>query len=221
MNLLFSALTKFMIGLILVAALLFLPTETLCFWNAWLFLLLLFLPILLVGIMLYLKNPDLLKKRLNAKEKIKTQDFVAKASALMFLVGFLTAGFDKKYNWSDVPLWLVALSSVIMLFSYALYANVLNENAFLSRTIEVQEKQTVVTTGPYAVVRHPMYTATIFLFLSIPLVLGSYYSLICFHPYLPLIVIRIQSEERFLEKNLSGYREYKEKVKYRLLPYIW
>ena len=171
--------------------------------------------------MLYLKNPDLLKKRLNAKEKIKTQYFVAKASALMFLVGFLTAGFDEKYNWSDVPLWLVVLSSVIMLFSYALYANVLKENAFLSRTIEVQEKQTVVTTGPYAVVRHPMYTATIFLFLSIPLVLGSYYSLICFLPYLPLIVIRIQSEERFLEKNLSGYREYKEKVKYRLLPYIW
>ena len=153
-------------------------------WNAWLFIALLFIPVLLLGIFLFIKNPSLLERRLDAKEKNKTQDGVVKAAGLMFFIGFIVAGLDRRFSWSSLPAWLVVLSSVILLISYALYAEVMRENAFLSRTIEIQEKQTVITTGLYGYVRHPMYSVTIFLFLSIPLVLGSWVSLIFFLPEL-------------------------------------
>ena len=221
MKLFISAISKYLIGLLFAGTLLFLPAGTLQFWNAWLFIALLFIPVLLLGIFLFIKNPSLLERRLDAKEKNKTQGAVVKAAGLMFFIGFIVAGLDRRFSWSSLPAWLVVLSSVILLISYALYAEVMRENAFLSRTIEIQEKQTVITTGLYGYVRHPMYSVTIFLFLSIPFVLGSWVSLIFFLPYLPLIVIRIFNEEKFLEKNLNGYKDYKKKVKYRLIPHIW
>lgn len=221
MKLLFSALSKFIFGLLFVGLLLFLPAWTFNYPNAWLFIALLFIPMLILGIVLFIKSPDLLKKRLNAKEKQATQKSVVGISALLFLVGFIIAGLDFRFNWSSVPKWLVIIASIVLFISYLLYGEVMRENAYLSRTIEVQENQKVIDKGLYKIVRHPMYSVTIFLFLSIPLILGSWYSLICFMPYIPVIIVRIINEEKLLEKELEGYTEYKNRTKYRLIPFIW
>ena len=174
-----------------------------------------------LGAALLIKAPDLLAKRLDAKEKENTQKGVVALSGLLFLVGFIVAGLDYRFGWSHVPTWLVIVSSAILLISYALYAEVMRENAYLSRTIEVQEGQKVVSTGLYGIVRHPMYAVTIWLFLSIPLVLGSFWSLLCFLPYPLIMAVRIVNEERVLTEGLDGYADYKKKVKYRLIPFIW
>lgn len=221
MKLFGKALIKFTIGLLLVGALLFLPAGSLLYVNAWLFIALLFAPMLLLGAVLLVKAPKLLEKRLNAKETEGTQKGVVAISGLMFAVGFVVAGLDYRFGWSHVPLWAVAVASVVLLLAYALYAEVMRENAYLSRTIEVQENQTVVDTGLYGIVRHPMYAATLWLFLAIPLVLGSWWSLVCFLPYIAVIVVRIRNEEKVLEAGLVGYTEYKKRVRYRLIPFVW
>lgn len=220
-KLLFSALTKFLCGLILVGALLFLPAGSFAYAGGWLFIALLFIPMIFLGAVLLIKAPALLEKRLGAKEKENTQKGVVALSGLLFLVGFIVAGLDYRFAWSHVPTWLVIVSSVVLLASYALYAEVMRENAYLSRTIEVQEGQKVVDTGLYGIVRHPMYAVTVWLFLSIPLVLGSFWSLLCFAPYPIVIIIRILNEEKILTAELDGYADYKKKVKYRLIPFIW
>ena len=221
MKLALSALIKFTFGLALVGALLFLPAGSLAFFNAWLFIGLLFVPMLILGIVLLVKSPDLLKKRLDAKEKQNAQKGVVAISALLFLAGFIVAGLDFRFGWSHMPAWAVAVASAILLISYALYCEVMRENAYLSRTIEVQNGQKVVDTGLYGIVRHPMYAVTIWLFLAIPVLLGSLYALLCFLPYIPVIVVRILNEEKLLIAELDGYEEYKKRVKYRLLPLIW
>ena len=221
MKLALSALIKFTFGLALVGALLFLPAGSLAFFNAWLFIGLLFVPILILSIVLLVKSPDLLKKRLDAKEKQNSQKGVVAMSALLFLAGFIVAGLDFRFGWSHMPAWAVAVASAILLISYALYCEVMRENAYLSRTIEVQNGQKVVDTGLYGIVRHPMYAVTIWLFLAIPVLLGSLYALLCFLPYIPVIVVRILNEEKLLSAELDGYEEYKKRVKYRLLPLIW
>lgn len=221
MRLLISAVSKFILGLLLVAALVFIPAGSLSYFGGWLFIALLFVPMLALGIVLFIKSPALLEKRLNAKEKAATQKGVVAASGLLFLGGFIVAGLDFRFGWSSVPVWAVILAAVILLISYALYAEVMRENAYLSRTIEVQENQKVVDTGLYSVVRHPMYAVTIWLFLSIPLVLGSLWAALCFVPYVAIIVVRLIGEERLLENELDGYKEYKKKVKYRLIPFVW
>ena len=221
MKLLLSAVVKFTLGLVMVGALLFLPAGTFHYANGWLFIGLLFLPMLLLGIVLFIKSPALLQKRLNAKETEKTQKGVVAVAALLFLIGFVVAGLDHRFGWSDVPPFVVAVAAVVLLVSYALYAEVMRENAYLSRTIEVQKDQKVVDTGLYGVVRHPMYAVTIWLFLAIPVVLGSWWSLLCFSPYVAAIVVRIRNEEAVLEAELEGYTAYKQRVKYRLIPLVW
>jgi protein-S-isoprenylcysteine O-methyltransferase Ste14 len=216
-----SALTKFLCGLVLVGALLFLPAGSFTFTGGWIFIGLLFIPMLILGAVLLIKSPELLEKRLDAKEKENTQKGVVALSGLLFLAGFIIAGLDYRFGWSHVPTWLVIVASVILLASYALYAEVMRENAYLSRTIEVQEGQKVVSSGLYGIVRHPMYAVTIWLFLSIPLVLGSFFSLLCFLPYPIIMVVRILNEEKVLAEGLDGYADYKKKVKYRLIPFIW
>ena len=220
-KLLLNTLVKFLAGIILVGALLFLPAGTFNYFNGWLFISLLFVPMMILGIVLFFKAPDLLEKRLSSKEKEKTQKGVVGFSAILFLASFLIAGFDFRFSWSTVPLWCVILASVFLIVSYALYAEVMRENIYLSRTIEVQENQKVIDSGLYGIVRHPMYAVTIWLFLSIPIVLGSWWALLCMSPYPVLIAIRILNEEKILEEKLVGYKEYKDKVKYRLLPFIW
>lgn len=221
MKLACNALIKFTVGLLFVGLLLFLPAGGFDYMNGWLFIGLLFLPMLILGTVLLLKAPKLLEKRLGAKEKENTQKGVVAISGLLFVVGFVVAGLDFRFGWSRVPLWVVIASSCVLLISYALYAEVMRENAYLSRTIEVQENQKVVDTGLYGIVRHPMYAVTVWLFLSIPLVLGSWWSLLCFLPYVAVIVVRILNEEKVLEAGLEGYAEYKKHVKYRLLPFVW
>ena len=221
MNLLISALTKYLAGLILVGLILFLPAGTLAYSNGWLFCSLLFVPMLILGIVLFLNAPGLLEKRLKSKETQSQQKQGVGAAALMFVGGFVLAGLDFRFGWTRVPTWLVSAASLLLLVSYCLYAEVLRENQWLSRTVEVQEGQTVVDTGLYGIVRHPMYAATILLFLMMPLVLGSWYALLIFLIYPAVIVVRLQGEERLLSKELPGYAQYREKVKYRLLPFIW
>ena len=221
MKLALRALIKYLFGLFFIAALLFLPAGSLGYGNAWLFLGLLFIPILISGVVLLIKAPDLLEKRISAKEKEDTQKGVVAVSALLFVAGFVVAGLDFRYGWSSVPAWCVIASSVILLISYALYAEVMRENAYLSRTVEVQENQTVVDTGLYGIIRHPMYAVTLWLFLAIPVVLGSWWSLLCFAPYIVVIVIRIRNEEKVLEEGLDGYSDYKKRVRYRILPFVW
>jgi protein-S-isoprenylcysteine O-methyltransferase Ste14 len=216
-----QAIGKYLIGLILVSVLLFIPAGTLHYWNAWLLIGVLFIPMLIVGIVLAIKNPELMRKRLNSKETEKEQKSVILFSGLMFAGGFVVAGLDYRYQWLVLPKWLVFVSTAVFLFAYLLYAEVLRENQYLSRTIEVQENQKVVDTGLYGVVRHPMYTSTIILFLSIPLVLGSFFSLLIFMIYPVITVKRIRNEEEVLEKSLEGYSEYKKRIKYRLIPFIW
>ncbi len=221
MKLACSALIKFTVGVLLVGTLLFLPAGSFSFLNGWLFLGLLFIPMLLLGVILLFKAPDLLRKRLGTKEEEKTQKGVVALSGLLFIAGFVVAGLDFRFGWSKMPLWVVSVASVVLLVSYALYAEVMRENAYLSRTIEVQENQKVVDTGLYGIVRHPMYAVTLWLFLAIPLVLGSWWSLLCFAPYVVVIVVRIHNEEKVLEAGLDGYSEYKKRVKYRIFPFLW
>ena len=189
--------------------------------NGWLFIGLLFLPMLILGVVLFIKAPKLLEKRLDVKEKERAQKGVVAASGLLFLGGFVVAGLDYRFGWSNVPTWVVITAAAILLISYGLYAEVMRENAYLSRTVEVQEGQRVVDTGLYGIVRHPMYAVTIWLFLSIPVVLGSLWALLCFLPYIPVIIVRIINEEKVLEKGLEGYSDYKKRVKYRLIPFIF
>ena len=221
MKLLLSALTKLLAGLVLLGALLFLPAWTMNYPNAWLFLGILFVPMILVGLVLFFKAPELLKKRLDNKEKEKTQRGVVALSGLMFPVGFVLSALDFRFSWSDVPLWLVIVSAVLFLVGYGTYAEVLRENAYLSRTVEVQEGQKVISTGLYGIVRHPMYLATLLMFLPIPLILGSLWGLVPFSLYPAVIVIRILNEEKVLTDGLCGYAEYKSRVKYRLIPFVW
>ena len=221
MRLLLSALTKFVMGIFLVGMLLFLPAGSFEFVNGWLFIGLLFIPMLILGAVLFIKAPALLEKRLNAKEKEGAQKGVVAVSGLLFIAGFAVAGIDFRYNLSYVPAWAVIIASLLLLVSYALYAEVMRENAYLSRTVEITDGQRVIDTGLYGIVRHPMYAVTILLFLSIPIVLGSWWSLLCFLPYVPVIIIRVINEEKFLERELDGYTEYKKRVKYRLLPFVW
>jgi len=221
MKLIFNALTKYIFGLLLVGVLLFLPAGSFGYMNGWLFVGLLFLPMLLLGVVLLIRSPQLLEKRLNANETEKTQKRVVAVAGLLFVLGFVVAGLDFRFGWSRIPFWVVAAASVVMLVSYGLYAEVMRENAYLSRTIEVQDDQKIVDTGLYGIVRHPMYAVTVWLFLSIPVVLGSWWSFLCFLPYVAVIVVRIQNEEKVLETGLCGYSEYKKRVKYRLLPLIW
>ena len=220
-KLIFSAATKFLIGVVFVGLLLFLPAGGFGYSNGWLFMGLLFIPMLLLGVVLAIKSPELLEKRLNSKETQKTQKGVVGIVGILFLLGFIVAGLDHRFSWSRVPDWVVIIASVVLLISYALYAEVMRENAYLSRTVEVQEGQKVVDTGLYGIVRHPMYAVTIWLFVSIPVVLGSWWALLCFLPYVFLIAVRAMDEEKVLEAGLDGYAEYKQRVKYRLIPFIW
>jgi len=220
-KLFFSAITKFLLGVILVGLIIFLPAGSLEFVNGWLFLALLFIPMFFAGIVMMVKNPALLKSRLDAKEKQKEQDLVVKLSGLMFIAGFVIAGLGFRFKWFILPTAITIIASIFFILAYILYAIVLKENTYLSRTIKVQENQTVVDTGLYGIVRHPMYSATLLLFLSMPLILGSVYAFIIFLAYPIIIAKRIKHEEEFLEKELKGYKKYKQKVKYRLIPFIW
>ena len=221
MKLFLNALTKFIAGLLMVALLLFLPAGTLAYPGGLLFLCLLFIPMLLLGILMLARARDLLAKRLDVKEKQDTQKGVVAVMGLIFLSGFILAGLDFRFGWSKVPLPVVIVASVLFLVGYALYAEVMRENAYLSRTVKVEEGQTVISTGLYAVVRHPMYTASTVMFLALPLVLGSWYALIPFALYPVIMVVRIRGEEKLLTAELSGYEEYTRKVRYRLIPFIW
>lgn len=220
-TLLTQALSKYLIGFVFVSCLLFIPANSFKYYYAWLFLGLLFIPMFVLGTILMIKNPELLRKRLNAKEKEPEQKKVVFFSALMFIVGFIVAGLNFRFNWFNIPNIVVAISSVIFLIFYVLYAEVMRENSSLSRTIGVDKDQKVVDTGLYGIVRHPMYAVTIVLFLMIPLILNSIYSFVIFLVYPLIIIKRINNEEKVLEKDLKGYKEYKNKIKYRLIPYIW
>ena len=220
-KLFFQAIIKFLLGLVIVGLLIFIPAGTINYWNGWLFMGLLFIPMFIAGIVLCFKNPELLRKRLNAKEKQNEQKEVVLSSGIMFLLGFILAGLNFKYCWIVLPNTVVIISSVLFIIAYILYAEVLRENTYLSRTIEVQENQKVIDKGLYGIVRHPMYAVTIVLFLTIPLILGSIISFVIFLAYPFLIAKRIKNEEKVLEKELEGYKEYKNKVKYKMFPFVW
>lgn len=221
MKLLFSAIAKMIFGIALIGAMLFLPAWTFGYTGAWLFIGVLFVPMLLTGLVLFIKAPDLLKKRLDFKEKEKTQGGVIALSGLMFPVAFVLSALDFRFAWSRVPMWLSIVAAVLFLIGYALYAEVLRENAYLARTVEVQEGQKVISTGLYGIVRHPMYFATLLMFIPMPLILQSLWGLVPIALYPILIVVRIINEEKVLSEGLRGYKEYKTKVKKRLLPFIW
>ena len=216
-----EAIVKFTAGALMIGTLLFLPAGTLHYPNGWLFMALLFIPMFCAGLVMMAKNPYLLRKRLDAKEKEAEQKSVLLFSGLMFLTGFVLAGLDFRFGWSKMPSWLVTAGAVIFLLAYLLYAEVLRENTYLSRTIEVQEDQKVIDTGLYGIVRHPMYAVTVFLFLSMPLVLGSWAAFPVFLLYPLIIAKRIRNEEQVLEAGLPGYTDYKKRVRYRLIPFIW
>ena len=221
LKLFFQAIIKFLAGVICIGLVIFIPAGTLNYWNGWLFMVLLFVPMFFAGIALMIKNPDLLMRRLNSKEKEKEQKIVILLSGVMFLSIFIVAGLNYRYSWIQLPNMAVLIASIIFVIAYILYAVVLRENEYLSRTIEVEENQRVVNTGLYAVVRHPMYSATILLFLSMPLILGSIISFAIALSYLFIIIKRIKNEEAVLEKELQGYTEYKKEVKYKLIPFIF
>ena len=216
-----QALTKFLLGAVLVGLLIFLPAGTVAFWNGWLLMGLLFVPMFAAGLVMMAKNPALLQSRLDAKEKESEQKTVLLISGVMFIVGFVLCGLNFRFGWLPLPNGVVIAASVVFLLAYVLYAEVLRENTYLSRTIQVQEGQRVVDSGLYGIVRHPMYLATVLLFLSIPLVLGSLVALAVFLVYPFVLVLRIRNEEAVLEAELDGYREYKQRVKYRLIPFVW
>ena len=220
-KLLLDAVKKTVAGVILIGLLLFLPAGTMQYWNGWLFCAVLFIPVVIMGVVLFLKAPDLLCKRLQEKEEQAEQRSVVALSGLMFVGGFVLAGLDFRFGWSGMPNWLVYTAAALFVVGYGLFAEVMRENAYLSRTVEVQENQVVVDTGLYGIVRHPMYSATVLMFLAMPVILGSYVSFVVFLVYPFLIAKRIRNEEQVLEEGLQGYAEYKEKVKYRMVPFIW
>ena len=220
-KLFFQALVKYLSGVILLGALLFLPAGTLQFPNGWLLMGLLFIPMFLAGLVMMRHDPALLEKRLNAKERLSEQKEVIWQSGLMFIAAFVIAGLNFRFGWLSLPKWLVWTASAIFLLAYLMWGEVMRENAYLSRTVEVQEGQVVVDHGLYGVVRHPMYAASVLLFLAMPLILGSIFSFLVMLLYLPLIVKRIRSEEKLLARELTGYTDYRERVKYRLIPFIW
>lgn len=220
-KLFFQAIFKFVFGLILIALLLFLPAGTIHYWNGWLLISILFIPMFFAGIVMMLRNPELLKKRLNATESEGEQKTVIALSGIMFLAAFVVAGLNYRFSWLVMPRWAAIAAAVIFLAAYLMYAEVLRENAYLSRTVEVQEHQKVIDTGLYGIVRHPMYSATVVLFLSMGLVLGSPISFVILLLYLPIIAKRIRNEEEVLTQGLEGYREYKDTVKYKVIPFIW
>ena len=221
LKLFLGAITKFLLGVALVGLLIFLPAGTFSYFNGWLLMSILFVPMFFAGIVMMFKNPDLLKSRLNAKEKQQEQSLVVKLSGLMFLAGFIVAGLGVRFHWYTLPTGAAIGAAIVFLIAYILYAEVLRENTYLSRTIVVQENQKVIDTGLYGIVRHPMYSATLLLFLSMPIVLGSVYSFLIFLMYPFIIAKRIKHEEEFLLQELDGYSEYKQKVKYRLVPFVW
>lgn len=220
-KLLTQALIKFLLGIILIGILLFLPAGTLEFKNAWLLMGLLFIPMFFVGVVLFLKNPELLEKRIKNKEKEDVQKRVIDISIILFLIGFTISGLDFRFGWSNLNDIVIYIASFILLFSYGMYIEVLRENTYLSRTVEIQENQKVISTGLYGIVRHPMYLATMLLFMSFPLVLGSLYGFIIFLGFPFVLVKRIKNEEKVLEEGLEGYTEYKQKVKFKMIPFIW
>ena len=221
LKLFFEAIGKFFAGVVLVGALLFLAAGSFEYTGAWVLMGILFVPMFFAGVVMMVKNPELLKKRLNAKEKIGEQSIVVKLSGLMFISGFVVAGLGHRFDWYTLPEWVSIAAAIAFLAAYVLYAEVLRENTYLSRTIEVQDGQKVIDTGLYRIVRHPMYSVTLLLFLSMPLVLGSVYSFVIFLVYPFIIAKRIKSEEEFLKRELQGYGEYMQKVKYRLIPFVW
>ncbi len=216
-----QAIMKVISGLLLIGLILFLPAGSFSYWNAWLLIGILFIPMIIAGIVMMKKSPELLQKRLNAKEEQSEQKTVVVLSALMFLAAFIVAGLNFRFNWIIIPNWLVYAATAVFLIGYVLYAEVLRENAYLSRTVEVQENQTVIDTGLYGIVRHPMYMSTFLLFLSMPIVLGSVVSFIIMLVYIPIIAKRIRNEEQVLEKGLEGYSDYKKRVKNKVIPWIW
>ena len=220
-KLFFQALTKFILGLLLIGLFLFLPAGTLDFWQAWLFIGVLFVPMFFAGIVLMFRQPELLRKRLDAKEQQQEQKWVVALSGLMFIAVFVVAGLNRRFGWFLLPDWAVYIATAIFLVAYAMYAEVMRENVWLSRTVEVQENQQVVSTGLYGIVRHPMYAATLLLFLSMPLVLASPWSFVIMLIYIPIIALRIRNEEQVLERELKGYTEYKQRVRYKVIPFIW
>ena len=216
-----QALTKFVLGLLLIGLLLFLPAGTFGFWQAWLFIGVLFVPMFFAGIVLMIRQPELLRKRLDAKEQQHEQKWVVVLSGLMFIAVFVVAGLTCRFGWYMLPDWAVYIATAIFLVAYAMYAEVMRENVWLSRTVEVQENQQVVSTGLYGIVRHPMYAATLLLFLSMPLVLASLWSFFIILLYIPIIALRIRNEEQVLERELKGYAEYKQRVRYKVIPFVW
>lgn len=220
-QLIINALSKLIVGLGMIALLLFIPAGTWHYWHAWLLLALLFIPMICLGIGMLIFSPQLLSKRLNNKESERTQKHVVVFSGLMFLGGFILCGLDHRFAWSQVPFWVVITASMLFLIGYVIYAEVLRENAYLSRTVEVQDNQQLIDTGLYSIVRHPMYTATLLMFLSMPLILGSWWALLLFACYPWLIIKRIQNEEQVLARGLKGYTDYKKQVRWRLIPWVW
>lgn len=220
-KLFFQAIFKYFAGVVLVGLLLFLPAGTFNYWQAWLFIGILFLPMFVAGVILMVRNPELLRKRLNAKEEQNEQKAVVLISGLLFLALFVVAGLNRRFMWYMMPDGVVYVAAAVFLIGYVLYAEVLRENVWLSRTIEVQDDQQVIDTGLYGIVRHPMYSATLLMFLSMPLVLGSLWSFVIMLLYVPVIIKRIRNEEEVLEKGLVGYDEYMHRVRYRLIPFVW
>ncbi|MBR6991887.1 MAG: isoprenylcysteine carboxylmethyltransferase family protein [Bacteroidales bacterium] len=220
-RLFFQALGKFFLGLIVVGVLVFLPAGTLDYWQGWLFVGVLFVPMFVAGIVLMFRQPELLRKRLEAKEEEKEQKWVVALSGMLFIAMFVVAGLNRRYMWWMLPNWAVFVAAGLFLVGYLLYAEVLRENVWLSRTIEVQKNQKVVDTGLYGIVRHPMYAATLLLFLNMPLVLGSLWAFAIMLFYIPVMSKRIRNEEKVLEEGLEGYREYKQRVRYKVIPYVW
>ena len=220
-KLFFQAIVKFLFGLILFALLLFVPAGTIMFWNGWLLIVVLFVPMFVAGIVMMIKNPKLLEKRLNAKEKEQEQKAVVLLSGLMFLAAFIVAGLNFRFSWIVIPNWVVIVGTVIFLLAYAMYAEVLRENTYLSRTVEVQENQKVIDTGLYGIVRHPMYSATLLLFIPMGIILGSPISSVILLIYIPIIGKRMKNEEKVLEEGLEGYKEYKTRVRYKVIPFVW
>ena len=220
-NLFLQALKKIIAGFVAIGVLLFLPAGTLYYWNAWLFVAVLFVPMLFLGVMMLFKSPKLLEKRLDAKEKVNEQKWVVALSGIMFVAAFVVAGLNFRFSWHSLPDYVIWIGVVFFLLSYLIYAEVMRENAFLSRTIEIQENQKVIDTGLYGIVRHPMYSATLILFLSIPLILGSVISFAIMLAYIPIIAVRMNSEEQVLEEGLRGYKEYKQRARYKVIPFVW
>ena len=220
-KLFFQALSKYLIGLLVVGALLFLPAGSFAYVQGWLLIGILFVPMFIAGIVMMFKSPELLKKRLSAKEEESEQKVVLLLSALMFLAAFIIAGLNFRFKWIELPMWVSYAAAGLFLFAYVLYAEVMRENVYLSRTVEVQDEQKVIDTGLYGVVRHPMYMATLILFLTMPLVLGSVISFVIMLAYVPIIAKRIRNEEKVLEEGLDGYADYKKRVKYKVIPFIW